>query len=186
MVGDSVRTIAVLDPVEAVLLAVQHAPRGAAMANQARVYRQLEERFANASQARAALVDEAVVTGLPEAYPGGGIVTEARPYLPDTVSKQSTQSDLDAHLAFGTSRDHRPVVHQPRSTWACSTAGSSCACWTRIENPLAFERREAWANMNQGAGTTTRRAGPGCIRNTWRRGTPYEQGAAKAEREAQA
>jgi hypothetical protein len=126
MVGDSVRTIAVLDPVEAVQLALELL-RAARLVNLEKAHRQLEERFASAGQARAALVDEAVanrvakrqegdVVSTPTAHNGSLDVTDGstkydrrkRTYRAkcscgwaskwDTVSKRGAQSDLDAHL----------------------------------------------------------------------------------------
>jgi hypothetical protein len=71
MVGDSVRTIAVLDPVEAVQLALELLRAAAAAVNRSKAYIDLLGRFANASQARAALVDEAVASRAAKRTEGG-------------------------------------------------------------------------------------------------------------------
>jgi hypothetical protein len=70
MVGDSVRTIAVLDPREAVQLALDLL-RAAAGVNHSLAYLDLMDRFANVGQARAALVDEAVANRAAERAEGG-------------------------------------------------------------------------------------------------------------------
>jgi hypothetical protein len=70
MVGDSVRTIAVLEPVEAVQLALELL-RAAAGVNQSLAYLELVDRFTNAHLSRAVLVDEAVASRAAKRAEGG-------------------------------------------------------------------------------------------------------------------